>query len=143
MIAAKENNVRHPYIEAGIDKPTIRRLAREHGLGSLADLPAAPCLSSRVETGIAIRADVLRSIHAVETFVTNTMCVRTVRCRVRASGIVLELDVESLDAINSAQELQIRQEVSRVFDGVLNTVELSFAAYRNGGAFLGVPRATE
>ena len=54
--AAKRHSVRHPYLEAEIDKRAVRSLARELGLGALSELPAAPCLSSRVETGIAIRA---------------------------------------------------------------------------------------
>ena len=64
--AARGHEVRHPYLEAGIDKRTVRGLARRIGLGALSELPAAPCLSSRVETGIAIRPEVLRAIHAVE-----------------------------------------------------------------------------
>ena len=51
--AAKRHGVRHPYVEAEIDKAGVRALARHLGLGALAELPAAPCLSSRVETGIA------------------------------------------------------------------------------------------
>ena len=46
--AAKCHSVRHPYLEAGIDKRAVRSLARELGLGALSELPAAPCLSSRM-----------------------------------------------------------------------------------------------
>lgn len=44
--AAKRHSVRHPYLEAGIDKRGVRSLARELGLGALSELPAAPCLWS-------------------------------------------------------------------------------------------------
>ena len=45
---------------------SVRALARHLGLGEVAELPASPCLSSRVETGIAIDPLVLDSIrHAV------------------------------------------------------------------------------
>ena len=54
LIAAKDHNVQHPYVDAGIDKPGLRRIARDLGLGDIADLPAAPCLSSRVLTGLRI-----------------------------------------------------------------------------------------
>ena len=43
----------HPYIEAGMDKAAVRVLARQLGLHEVAELPAQPCLASRVETGIA------------------------------------------------------------------------------------------
>ena len=54
LAAAAEHAVRHPYVECGIDKPAVRAIAAGLGLDDLAELPAAPCLSSRVETGIAI-----------------------------------------------------------------------------------------
>jgi uncharacterized protein len=48
LTAAAQHGVRHPFVEAGIDKPAIRRIAARIGLGDIADLPAAPCLSSRI-----------------------------------------------------------------------------------------------
>jgi pyridinium-3,5-biscarboxylic acid mononucleotide sulfurtransferase len=97
--AAKHHSVRHPYLEAGIDKRGVRSLARDLGLGALSELPAAPCLSSRVETGIAIRPQVLKAIHAVERSIAKDFPAGTVRCRVRARGVVIELDPETLAAI--------------------------------------------
>jgi uncharacterized protein len=69
--AARNHGVRHPFVEAGIDKATVRAIARALGLADLAELPAAPCLSSRVETGIAIAADTLSKLHAVERLVAT------------------------------------------------------------------------
>jgi uncharacterized protein len=145
MIAAKDNGVRHPYIEAGIAKATIRTLARRHGLGDVAELPAAPCLSSRVETGIAIRGEVLRAIDAVETFVRAAVHPRTVRCRVRNSKIIIELDAETLARIDEPMRGRILRETADAFAQVqpstsTNTnTTLGFAVYRNGSAFLKVP----
>ena len=59
--AADEHRVRHPFVEAGLAKSDVRALARELRLDDLAELPAAPCLSSRVETGIAVEPVALRS----------------------------------------------------------------------------------
>src|SRR5262249_33153663 len=64
--AAAEKDVVHPYVEAGIDKAAVRALARGLSLSDLAELPAQPCLSSRVETGIAIDADDLAFVDAME-----------------------------------------------------------------------------
>ena len=41
--AARERRVRHPYVEAGIDKDGVRAIAAARGLDDLAELPAAPC----------------------------------------------------------------------------------------------------
>jgi uncharacterized protein len=136
--AASDHGVRHPYLEAEIDKKSVRALARALGLGALSELPAAPCLSSRVETGIAIRPEVLRAIHAVERDLAKDFPAAIVRCRVRAKGIVIELDPETLLAIKGAREDGVRRQVDRTFAGLLPASNLTFAPYRNGSAFLRV-----
>jgi pyridinium-3,5-biscarboxylic acid mononucleotide sulfurtransferase len=134
--AAKLHSVRHPYLEAGIDKRMVRSLARDLRLGALSELPAAPCLSSRVETGIAIRPEVLKAIHAVEQSIAKEFPAGIIRCRVRAKGVVIELDPETLAAIAGKREDELRANADRIFDGIASTLELSFQPYRNGSAFV-------
>ncbi len=137
--AARNYAVRHPYLEAGIDKRSVRRLAVDLGLGALSELPAAPCLSSRVETGIAIRPDVLRAIHGIERELAQDFPHGIVRCRVRATGVVVELDPETLEALDDGRRSSVREDVERRFAGLLPHHGLSFAIYRNGSAFLHGP----
>ena len=134
--AAKLHSVRHPYLEAKIDKRAVRSLARDLGLGALSELPAAPCLSSRVETGIAIRPEVLKAIHAVEQSIAKEFPAGIVRCRVRAKGVVIELDPETLAAIAGKREDELRANADRIFAGIAPTLDLSFQPYRNGSAFV-------
>ncbi len=134
--AARNRAVRHPYLEAGIDKRTVRSLARAFGLGELSELPAAPCLSSRVETGIAIRPEVLRAIHAIERDLAGDFPRGTIRCRVRASGVVLELDPATLDALDPSRRAAVEHDVEERFGALLPSTALTFSAYRNGSAFL-------
>ncbi|RQH02092.1 adenine nucleotide alpha hydrolase [Paraburkholderia dinghuensis] len=134
--AAKRHSVRHPYLEAGIDKGAVRLLARELGLGAISELPAAPCLSSRVETGIRIRPEVLKAIHAVERSIARDFPTGIIRCRVRAERVVIELDPETLAAIVGKHEDAVRAEADRIFAGIASTLELSFEPYRNGSAFV-------
>ena len=54
--AASKHGVRHPFVEFGYHKRDVRALAHQLGLDELGDLPASPCLASRVESGIAIDA---------------------------------------------------------------------------------------
>jgi uncharacterized protein len=136
LTAAKLHSVRHPYLEAKIDKKAVRSLARDLGLGALSELPAAPCLSSRVETGIAIRPDVLKAIHAVEQSIAKDFPTGIVRCRVRAKGVVIELDPETLAAIAGKREDELRADADRIFAGIAPTLDLSFQPYRNGSAFV-------
>ena len=136
--AAREHGVRHPFVEAGIDKAGVRALARELGLGEVAELPSAPCLSSRVETGIAIDPAVLACIHATETLVRAELAPATVRCRVRAAGVVVELDEAALEALaaDPVRRGAVGAAVARVFCEAGFEHPVNFARYRTGSAFL-------
>ena len=93
-----------PPVRGGRDRQAhgARAGAPRLGLGALAELPSAPCLSSRIETGIRIEAPVLAMVHAAETLVAARLSPRTVRCRVRAGGVVIELDPAALAAVDAA-----------------------------------------
>ena len=135
LIAARERNVWQPYVEAGIDKNTIRVIASNEGLGDLAALPAQPCLSSRVETGIAINATDLGFIESVETAISSMTEVGDIRCRITKAGVVVQLPADNAvfhteiikqDATALVEQLCLSQ--SRHFVG--------FQHYRKGSAFL-------
>lgn len=125
--AAAEKQVRHPFIEAGIDKPVIRAMAAERGLFDLADLPAQPCLASRVETGIAISADDLALVDAVETRLASRLGAGDIRCRVTHAGVRVELPETLLGADLTDIAAMVRQ-TGRIFVGA--------TSYKRGSAFL-------
>jgi uncharacterized protein len=88
--AADERGIRHPFVEAGIDKPTVRALARAHGLG-FAELPAQPCLASRVETGLRIEPADMTFIDRLETELRCSVGGRSdLRVRLRRGGVAVE-----------------------------------------------------
>ena len=134
--AASEHGVRHPYVELGANKEMVRAMARVLGLGSVAELPAAPCLASRIETGIGIDAATLALVHASESLVAAAVAARTVRCRVRATGVVLELDAATLDSIDARRRAELAAEIGGLFADAGLARAVSFAPYRNGSAFL-------
>lgn len=134
--AAKNHGVRHPFVDAGIDKKAVRAIARHLGLGDVAELPASPCLSSRIETGIAIDPAMLQLVHAAERLVTGALAPRTVRCRVRAGGIVIELDEQKLAALDGMARNAIENDVGSLFREGGFDYPVSLAPYRTGSAFL-------
>ena len=136
LLAARDHGVRHPFVEAGVHKQTVRALATKLGLGGIADLPAAPCLASRVETGLPIAADMLRVIHAAERLLTERAAPRTVRCRVRAAGVVIEMDADSLKRLGDDRREELRRAVVALFAVSGSRAPVSFAPYRTGSAFL-------
>ncbi len=108
--AADEHRVRHPFVEADIGKDGIRAIARKVGLGSVAELPAAPCLSSRLQTGIAVTASRLRLIDEVEEFARSLLTPETVRCRIFAERIEIQLDGASLADVLRSPDLREQLE---------------------------------
>ena len=134
--AAKSHGVRHPYVEAVIDKATVRAVARDLGLDDLAELPAAPCLSSRIETGLRVEADQLALVHAVERYVARQLDPDTVRCRVRHDAVVIELDAATADALPAPRRRDMTAIIARMFRDEDIERPVRFAAYRMGSAFL-------
>ena len=134
--AAGEHGVRHPFVEIGASKDMVRAMARALGLGNVAELPAAPCLASRIETGIGIDAAMLSLVHASERLVGAAVAARTVRCRVRAAGVVVELDAGTLDGMAPRRRAELAAEVSGIFAAAGLARSVSFAPYCNGSAFV-------
>ena len=137
LAAAAERGVRHPLVEAGIDKAGVRAIARRLALDDLAELPASPCLSSRVETGIGIDPDTLRLVDAMERWVRRRFGIETVRCRVRQSGVVVEVDAPDLDKLAPDDRHTIGQTVAGRLRAAGYDGAVSVAAYRRGSAFVG------
>jgi len=64
--AVEELNAYSPLLEAGIEKPEVREVAREYGL-SVADKPSMACLSSRIPTGLEVTESRLDRVEKAET----------------------------------------------------------------------------
>jgi len=133
--AAKQNSVRHPFVEAEMTKSDVRSIAMSHGLNELAELPASPCLSSRVETGIRINANSLKSIDHIESLIRKTLKPQTVRCRVRNNAINIELDRFSFQNLTEEQQATLSNSIQSSFSNLAN-YKIRFSVYERGSAFL-------
>lgn len=138
--AAEEWSVQHPFVAAGIDKAGVRRLARHLGLDDVHNLPAEPCLSSRVETRIPIDERDLAMVHRIERLVAEQLRAGAVRCRVRRRGVVIESDDPRIGDPAWAPPADLNSEIERIclewrrpFAG--------FEPYRTGSASLHTPPA--
>ncbi|MEM9139609.1 MAG: adenine nucleotide alpha hydrolase [Pseudomonadota bacterium] len=128
--AAGERAVRHPFVEIGVDKAGVRALAWAMGLNDLAELPAQPCLASRVETGLPIIAGELALIDRVERLMADALGPGDIRCRVTHQGVWIELAPDAIAAFPL-----LRPAV----DDAVQEAGLSLAGvrpYRRGSAFL-------
>jgi uncharacterized protein len=130
--AARDHRVRHPYVEAGLIKDDVRQVARGLGLDDLSELPAAPCLSSRIETGLKVTTKRLALVEAIETALRDGIGQGTIRCRVRATGVVVELGEDLLSRMGESNQDQIDTILRDHGHGGGAVYE----SYRQGSAFL-------
>jgi len=116
LTAASNASVGHPLLECGVDKKTVRGLARRHGLG-LWDKPASPCLSSRIPYGRPVTRRKLSQIEAAEAWLAGR---GFLVCRVRHHGRIgrIEVPVERLDELRALWEELVQSFQSLGFSRV-------------------------
>jgi uncharacterized protein len=98
--AAAEAGVRSPLAEAGLDKDDVRALSRAMGLPTW-DLPASPCLSSRVAYGVAVTPAILRTVERAEAAV-RALGFREFRVRHLGGGARIEIAPAEMDRLGEA-----------------------------------------
>ena len=141
LTAAVEHDVCHPYVDLGVSKAGLRVIASELGLKDLQDLPAAPCLSSRVTTGIPIDAVLLPVIDLVEREVWRRLgdshSLKAVRCRIRDHEVGLQIDsVLTLEPEIKADLIAIVQDLFSGYGYSEQATHVVIEPYKMGSAFL-------
>lgn len=131
LAAAAEHGVRHPYIEAGVGKAEIRRIAGRLGL-DCAELPASPCLASRLYTGTAVTATRLRAIEVGEELLRSLTGLDVVRCRISGNDVLVEVEAT---ARVEPEVLGRVAEAMRRLEPSLAEIRLDERPYRPGRAF--------
>jgi uncharacterized protein len=91
--AMKVFGVRSPLAEAGLTKKDIRDLSRKMGLET-ADVPASPCLASRLAYGLEINEDRLNQIEQAEDFLRE---LGLIEFRVRHHDTIARIEVHPED----------------------------------------------
>ena len=121
------------------DKKTVRALCHYLGYPEIAQLPASPCLASRVETGIRIKAGALSFVHQVEREISEAVQPSIVRCRIRPDSVVVELDAVTFGAVPDGERTIWERRIGDLAreNGLPTTVR--FEPYRRGSAFVQSP----
>ena len=114
--AAREFRVLAPLRMAGLTKTEIRQLSREQGLPT-ADIPAQPCLSSRIPHGTPVTVTALRIIEQAEEYVRScgfgVFRVRYFAEPGRPPTAKLQIDRDEMDRLRPL-EAQIREALSAI-----------------------------
>ncbi len=132
--AARRHGVHHPWVEAGVTKDAIRALAMARDR-DWHDLPAAPCLSSRLYTGTAVTPQLLRAVEAGEQRLRELTGLAVVRCRVRGSAARIEVGAADRHRVTP----DVVDDVGRVMRDVAPAIDgavLDEQPYAPGRAFV-------
>jgi uncharacterized protein len=125
-IAAAEQGVRSPLVEAGLTKQDIRELSRERGLPTW-DKPAMACLSSRIPYGTPVTVEALGRIEQAEALL-RSLGLRQLRVRHHDDVARIEIEPQDMSALVEQRE--------RVVEGLkalgYKYVTLDLAGFRSG-----------
>ncbi len=105
-MAAELKGVLSPLMEAEMTKDDIRQLSRNLNLPT-SDLPASPCLASRITYGLKITEQRLKQVEEAEDFLRN---LGFVEFRVRHHDTIARIEVKPED-LNKLISDQIRKKI--------------------------------
>ncbi|MBN1507058.1 MAG: ATP-dependent sacrificial sulfur transferase LarE [Sedimentisphaerales bacterium] len=126
--AMKVHGVRSPLAEAGLTKDDIRELSRQAGLPT-ADLPASPCLASRIPYGLEVTEQRLRQIDQAETFLRS---LGFVEFRVRHHDSIARIEVPATQIAKIMAEPVRSQVVEHLKLLGFQFVTLDLQGFRSG-----------
>jgi pyridinium-3,5-biscarboxylic acid mononucleotide sulfurtransferase len=126
--AAEEAGARAPLADAGLTKADIRLLSQELGLPTW-DMPASPCLASRLPYGTTVTLEAMRRVERAEQGL-RALGFRELRVRHLGDTGRVELDPQELGRLDDPS---VRGAVERaVRDAGYARVAIDPAGYRRG-----------
>jgi pyridinium-3,5-biscarboxylic acid mononucleotide sulfurtransferase len=126
--AMKQFGIRSPLAEAQLTKDDIRSLSRRLGLET-ADVPASPCLASRISYGESITAAKLSQVEAAENFIRS---LGLAEFRVRHHGDIARIEVPAASIPLLAAEPLRSQVVEKLRSLGFKFVSLDMSGFRSG-----------
>ena len=126
--AAEVFAILSPMMDAGLTKKDIRQLSREMNLPT-ADLPASPCLASRVAYGLEITEEKLAQVEKAEDFLRS---LGFVEFRVRHHGDIARIEINPQEFAKIAPDTirnQIADELKKLG---FRYITLDLQGFRSG-----------
>ena len=120
--------IRCPLAEAELTKNDIRQLSRELGLPT-ADVPASPCLASRISYGLEITEQRLKQIEEAEDFLKGF---GLVEFRVRHHDTIARIEVNPQDIEKITIEPARSQIVEKLKSLGFKFVTVDLQGFRSG-----------
>ena len=136
LAAGRMAGVRSPLAEAGLTKADVRAAARALDIPNW-DAPAAPCLSSRVQYGVAITPGRLRQVEDGEAYLRVLGVSGNLRVRHRGTSASIEVDPEWIPWVAARRETITQRLLALGFQAVT----IDPRGYRRGSLILDAPTA--
>lgn len=126
--AAKVFGVRCPLMKAELTKEDIRELSRQMDLPT-ADVPASPCLASRITYGLEVTEERLKQIEEAEDFLRG---LGLVEFRVRHHDTVARIEVHTEDLEKVITEPNRSKIVEKLKSLGFKFVTVDLQGFRSG-----------
>ena len=126
--AMKVFGVHSPLAEAGLTKKDIRALSRKLGLET-ADVPASPCLASRLEYGLEISEKRLKQIEQAEDFLR---ALGLVEFRVRHHDTIARIEVHPEDFKKISNEPNRSKIIKKLKTMGFKYITIDLQGFRSG-----------
>jgi uncharacterized protein len=126
--AAKVFGVHCPLMEAELSKPEIRELSKQVDLPT-AEMPASPCLASRVIYGLEVTAERLKQVEQAEDFLRS---LGLVEFRVRHHDTIVRIEVNPQDIETVTAEPTRSQIVDKLKSLGFKFVTVDLQGFRSG-----------
>ena len=126
--AMKIFGVRSPLAEAGLTKKDIRAISRRLGLET-ADVPASPCLASRLAYGLEISEKRLKQIEQAEDFLRD---LGLVEFRVRHHDTIARIEVHPEDFKKIASEPNRSEIIKKLKSLGFKYITIDLQGFRSG-----------
>ena len=127
MKAADERGVRHPLLEAGLNKAEIRILADRWNLPNW-NTPPSACLASRLPYGMELSSERLKMVDMGEEFLRQ---LGYHGCRVRCLDDGAKLELQPADYVSAAENAELI--VNKLVKIGFKKVFLDLQGYVRGG----------
>ena len=129
ITAGKRRNVVAPLAELGIGKSRVRELARYFGLSNH-ELPASPCLASRIAYGVEVTSQRLAQIEHAEAWL-RSRGITDCRVRLHHDGLA-RIEVRN-NLLESIVRLDAEGQLVRQFQQLgFNYVTLDMEGFQSG-----------
>jgi uncharacterized protein len=120
--------VHSPLMDAGLTKEDIRQLSRQMNLPT-ADVPASPCLASRISYGLEVNEERLKQIEQAEDFLYS---LGLAEFRVRHHDTIARIEVHPQDTEKITAEPNRSRIVEKLKALGFKYVTIDLQGFRSG-----------